>query len=381
MRVKLFILGLLQVFSLSAQVKLNGEIEKLYLLENYEELAYQVREQSGEIRFYDQSYIEDEIVKDKIIINYFERTPFYSFLNFEIGRTEKGQIIANCQIYNEWKGWEPLVDAEESIILKLDAKERILRHAPNERKLSYNHNSSSCLLSDKAYNYDSLSMVIDARGVPSYSIYDWRKKVINEFKDTGPLTFIESREWTWLKTMNKSKLVFIYDRFSSDALPKKYISNDFNPSTYNFYASCYFRYLMDEELLFEILGIPKDLEEKVSLRRDENDQFWIKTKLKDQYDYELLIDTGASITTMNESFRSSFTLLGLVSKTNDTIQVVDANGVSTEKCIYLTDLMIGSRILKDVSIVFTQGTPLLGMNVLNRLSDWRLDAGTLVYKK
>jgi hypothetical protein len=95
-------------------------------------------------------------------------------------------------------------------------------------------------------------------------------------------------------------------------------------------------------------------------------------------DINFVLDTGASITTLNESRKDDLIASRAVIATSRNIETIDAEGELTQHKIYLIrELEIASSngkfLYNDIEIVFTGGENLLGANVWENWKDFGIN--------
>jgi clan AA aspartic protease (TIGR02281 family) len=380
MRVYLtFLLVTLLTVTANAQF-LNGNLEKKYILGDFQGAILDASDLGGEARYSKKSVIGDEQVSDYMIFYYLMRpvdrvNPYYTYQKVEIGRLNNGAIRLVATTYRMVLGAKDLYDVVDNYILPLDGLDLF----DSDFSLDEEKQSISCNGIEEEMDYgDLLVSLVGQRTI----FASWRSKV-------SPKLNCEKVEIYHQRFWDES---YMFSRFSNDIsaapipqdLKTKYwwkVIENLRGVDHWTGGQLLLSYEIEENILVKILGLEDQIYESVQLIQDKNNQFHIKPKLNGTNDYEMLFDTGASLTTLSEANRKTFLVLGLVKETGQSIGIVNADGVQSQKVVYTCSFKIGSKEVRDIRVVFTEGTPLFGMNILNHLDGWKIQGDELIFKK
>lgn len=382
-RLRQITLTVLLLFSITGYSQfLDGSIELKYLQGDFQGILYDAQEYGAIARYSEKSVIGKNQVVDLITVtsikNYgSEYYPLYNYNKVEIGREADGQIRLVGEYYsmnNYYSGLYPII---EKYLLAFDAYNLFNWETPLE--LEFTKQSTYC--HGDFEEFDQGGLKVDAFN-QTIRFDSWRSMI-------KPKLDCEDARLTYTRFWSNSKMFIefrkdIYNSPIPQSLQTKYFWSNVkylqeNPSLEG--GQVYFDYRIEENLLAEILGFEDELFETVSLEPTSTDQFYITPKINGVNEYKMLFDTGASICTMSDSHQETFLMLGLVKETGQTIELVNADGVKSVKNIYICDMTIGAKNIEGIQIVFTSGTPLFGMNVLNQMDDWRIVGDNLIFKK
>lgn len=128
------------------------------------------------------------------------------------------------------------------------------------------------------------------------------------------------------------------------------------------------------------LGLPEQTveggETRIPLAPDGH--YWVRAEINGS-PAAFMIDTGATLTTLNEDTASA---AGLQERVGGVpLMIETANGVITAKTATVDELRFGNIEARglDVAIAPNIGrTNVLGMNLLSRLHSWRVEQGTMI---
>ena len=367
-------------YFLSAQF-FTGDIERYYLTEDFQGLMSYVQKNGGKASFAERSVIEEVYVKDKIKLAYLDAKtdPYYHLVEVEIGRTLDGKIKYAGHAYSMTVMSE-VYDIPRNYILPLLSAELFTDGFDFQEEYA----GSKCQGVKVDWDYHE-NMRYSFAYKKAY--FDTWQEYTRSFLACKGVTMNHYYSWDW----GQSKLGAIYKNdLKAYPLPEMlktdswyrtvdYLSSNNNRRVNGGYF--YLFYEMEESILATMLGMTNQLYEEVKLEKDQANQFFITPLLNGLNQYKMLFDTGASLSTLAEDNRETFLMLGLVRETDKTIEMVNADGVKSTKKVFRCNFTIGSKEVKNVSVVFTEGTPLFGMNILNELDNWRIEGENLIFKK
>ena len=378
---KKLLLTITLLFSIAGHTQfLDGSIELKYLQGDFQGILDDALEKGAIARYAKRSVINKKAVTDLLTITYIGKTseyfPNYDITKVQIGRETDGQISFEADYYNMAFGQVGLYQIMETYLLALDAYNLFNWETALEMEVMKQFTYCNGVKED----IDQPLKVDAFKGTIRFD--SWRSMIESKW-DCKDVKLFYSRFW------DESMMFLKYSNDIYNVSIPQHLKTQYWYETVEYHresppingGQIQFSYRIEENLLAEILGFEDELYETVSLESTSTDQFYITPKINGVNEYKMLFDTGASICTMSDSHQETFLMLGLVKETGQTIELVNADGVKSVKNIYICDMTIGAKNIEGIQIVFTSGTPLFGMNVLNQMDDWRIDGDNLIFKK
>ncbi len=140
------------------------------------------------------------------------------------------------------------------------------------------------------------------------------------------------------------------------------------------------RLTTSSDLALPQLGIPRQSvaggETRVPISRDGH--FWISATLNGE-PQRFLVDTGATLTAISESTAIESNVPQRAIR--QSIPMRTANGTVQAELATIDELRFGNIVAQDLDAVIAPGlgeTNVIGMNLLSRLSSWRVEGQTLI---
>jgi aspartyl protease family protein len=140
------------------------------------------------------------------------------------------------------------------------------------------------------------------------------------------------------------------------------------------------RFSPDADIALPQIGLPQQVveggETRVPIGRDGH--FWIEAKVNGA-PRRFLVDTGATLTAVSPSTAEAAAL-----KPNTLRQPVmlrTANGTVTADLVTIGEMRFGNVVARDLDAVVAPGmgeANVIGMNLLTRLTSWRVEGRTLI---
>lgn len=356
---------------------LDDNFEKYYLMGNYDLIHRKALELDWQVYYDERGVIGSESVYNKVTIQYLtgdnHYSPNYDYRSYEIGKLENGNIIAYAFAYRMSFGMlYSLGFTLDRYVFALDRVEifdNIFDYTEKSEVLQCGNKSTDLRYSENLHIFDMLGSWIElTKG-------KWN---CNDY------ALFHTRNW------NKSRFGLHYSSELRDfSLPSSLRTtewhkriNEINDQGLNSGGGSYnLTYEMTESELAKMIGLESELYSTVALKKDLNGQFWLSPMIDGKYKYEMMFDTGASLTTLSNSHKATFIDLGITKPTGEYVTVTTADGSSSRNQIFLCDIKLGERMIENVEIIYTGGTPLFGMNITKTLKDWKIQGSNLIYKK
>ena len=134
---------------------------------------------------------------------------------------------------------------------------------------------------------------------------------------------------------------------------------------------------LGQRLKAELTGTPIESGEELRIPISEDGHFWVTAKVNDR-DVRLMVDSGASVTTISQDVASA----AGVERTGRAMTVSTANGTVEMAGARAARFQLGPihRTGFAVNINDRDNLNVLGMNFLSSLSSWRVEGNYLVLK-
>lgn len=135
--------------------------------------------------------------------------------------------------------------------------------------------------------------------------------------------------------------------------------------------------VLGQRLKAELTGAPIESGEELRIPIAEDGHFWVSAQVNGR-DVRLMVDSGASVTTMSEDVASAAGL----ERTGRSTTVSTANGTVQMARARAARFQLGPVVRTDFAININNRDDLnvLGMNFLSSLSSWRVEGNYLVLK-
>lgn len=137
-----------------------------------------------------------------------------------------------------------------------------------------------------------------------------------------------------------------------------------------------------ERIKGELTGAPRQSVRggEIRLIRQDDGHFWLRAKLNG-HDTDLMVDSGASYTAINEeTARAAHLTFGAA---NDLIELSTANGIIKARSAHVKNLIVGGVHLEDHFVVVSDGfgdTNVAGMNFLDVLASWNVTGDVMTLR-
>ncbi|MBV1916662.1 MAG: TIGR02281 family clan AA aspartic protease, partial [Sphingomonadaceae bacterium] len=140
------------------------------------------------------------------------------------------------------------------------------------------------------------------------------------------------------------------------------------------------RFTTGSDMAFPQIGMPKQSvegdETRIPMSRDGH--FWLDASINGK-PRRFLVDTGATLTAISETTAIAASVPQ--KSLGQTILMRTANGEIRAELATIGELRFGNIVARDLDAVVAPGlgeTNVIGMNLLSRLSGWRVEGKTLI---